>query len=341
MIKLVPSVILLIWMNAFYLPAVAEEPGNPLDAAQFELEEYLETSPNDVATLKSLGDLLILKARIDIWNATPKSDSLKSARIDIQKAQKCYQQLLNLHLKQLEAFPKFIDPGDREEFMARRRADERYMQAQLVHALALYWEAQTYDAQEQLRREALDRAATEFESIHQKYRSMVAGLYARIWQGKCYEEQDEIRIALGIYEELLEHEGSSPTIRNLHNNALRFRLICLNHKQREDYQLVIQEGEGWLSESEAAAETTTGLGIQWEVCRAHEKLGLDPSRPADVRKTHLIQAVNQARRISQFDGEFYASSSAMIERVSEALIDEYRTPPPVAMPQRMRQEPSD
>jgi len=340
MVKTLTTWLILIVILSLSSLAVAEEPGNPLDAAQFELEEYLETSPNDVATLKSLGDLLILKARIDIWNATPESDSLKTARKDIQKAQSCYQQLLELHRKQLEAFPKFIDRQDREAYMARRRADERYMQAQLVHALSLYWESQTYDAQEQLRRETLDKAATEFESIHQKYRSMVAGLYARIWQGKCYEEQGEIGIALGIHEELLEHEGSSPTIRNLHNNALRFRLICLNHKQREDYQLVIQEGEGWLNESEAAAETTTGLGIQWEVCRAHEKSGLDPSRPASFRKAHLIQAVNRASRINQFDGEFHASSSAMIERVSNVLINEHRTPPLVSMPHHIRQKPT-
>src|SRR5690606_27628082 len=106
-----------------------------------------------------------------------------------------------------------------------------------------YWEAQTFDKGTKERKDLLTTAAEEFEAIHSKYRSMIGGLFARMWQGKCFEEQDEIRIALGIYEEILGHEGKSTTMQNLKDKALRFRLICLNHEKRKDFQLTVLEGE--------------------------------------------------------------------------------------------------
>ena len=55
----------------------------------------------------------------------------------------------------------------------------------------------------------------EFEKIHTAYRSMIGGLLARLWQGKCLEEigqREGIDAALGIYRELLLHDGRSSSM---------------------------------------------------------------------------------------------------------------------------------
>ena len=103
------------------------------------------------------------------------------------------------------------------------------------------------------------QAADEFEKMHQKYRSQVGGLFARAWQGKCYEEQKDIQKALGIYNELLDHPGDTDVLSNLKTQTLYFKLICLNSKDRHDHQLVVDLADEWLKKHKSEATSQMGL----------------------------------------------------------------------------------
>ncbi len=138
--------------------------------------------------------------------------------------------------------------------------------------MLIYEEAQTYDRGSSDNKKLLTDAANAFEKIHARYRQQLAGLYARMWQAKCFEEQDDIVKALGCYNELLQHgDGKSgPALKRLQDTVRHFRLICLNHPQRKDYQVAIQEAQDWLKDNRGLASTKVGLGIQWEMVRAME-----------------------------------------------------------------------
>ncbi|MCA9079573.1 MAG: hypothetical protein KDA58_03395 [Planctomycetaceae bacterium] len=299
-----------------------------LDAAQAAFEDFVKASSNHPLAGRAntaRGRILLEKARVDIWDGEKPSNEgsrekfRDEARKGIQEARRIFQQAADQHQKAYEAFPTFIPDEEREKKDARDEAERLYMEAQLDLSQCTYWEAQTYDRGATERKDILTKAAFEFEEIHTKYRSMVAGLYARIWQGKCFEEQDEIRIALGLYEEILGHEGTSQTMRNLKDRALRFRMICLNHEQRKDYELVVNEGEAWVRDAKARARTEVGLGIQYEMCRALESLGTDRTRPEGERSNFLNRALTMARLINRYPGELKTPSSALIQRVMVLL----------------------
>lgn len=299
-----------------------------LDAAQAAFEEFVKAVPNHELAGRAnsaRGNILLEKARVEIWDGEkPSNEGNKQTYFDkargfIQQARRIFTQASDQHKKAWEKFPTYIPEDNKSERAARDAAEVQYMEAQLDLAQTKYWEAQTFDKKAKERKEILIQAAEEFEQIHTKYRSMVGGLFARMWQGKCWEEQDEIGIALGIYEELLGHEGRSNALRRLKDTALRFRLICLNHEKRKDYTLVVAEGEEWLNDSRARARTPVGLGIQWEVCRAHEELGLDRTLSDLLKKNHLNQALNGARAVNRYPGELKTPSSAMIQRIMVAL----------------------
>ena len=93
------------------------------------------------------------------------------------------------------------------------------MQAQLQKAVVDYEQGQTYPPGSKERTELLAKGLVQFEDIYKKYRTQLAGLTARMWQGKCYEEQGELGPAMGIYNELMEHADSptpaAPALRRL------------------------------------------------------------------------------------------------------------------------------
>lgn len=299
-----------------------------LDASQAAFEQFVKATPNHPLAGRantSRGRILLEQARVEIWDGDKPSNEgnrdlfRQNARDMIKRARLIFQQAADQHEKAVAKFGAFIPAEEKVLQEQRAGAEALYIEAQLDLAQCTYWEAQTYARGTKERNETLTKAALEFEEIHTKYRSMIGGLYARVWQGKCFEEQDEIRIALGIYEEILGHPGKSGAIQALKDRALRFRLICLNHEKRKDNKLTILEGEDWLREAKARSRTEIGLGIQWEVCQAQESLGTDRTVPETQRTQYLNQALNRARTIARYPGELKTPATSMVQRLMVAL----------------------
>lgn len=310
-----------------------ETRNDKLNVAEVELNKFISGNadhPKFGQASTQLGTIQMERARGLIWesrspaNESKKAEFQEQARADLVKAKDTFQKAHDRYETEYKSYPVFIPPDEKELLAKRKAAETAYMQAQLYLAQARYEEGQTYDIGSPERSEILTDASKQFEKIHEKYRSIVAGLFARMWQGKCFEEQNEIGKALGIYNELLGHGegGASPTLRSLQDRVLRFRLICLNHDEKRDYQLVVQEGEGWLKSSRVKASTRTGLGIRWELAKAYESLSnepdLDPARATALRNS----ALNHASEIAKFPGEFADISNLMVQRLNLALTGE-------------------
>ena len=305
-----------------------DEQRKQLDRAQASFERFVTEAPQHPLAGQAnteRGRILMEKARVEIWDADDPANEgnrdafRKRARDYVQKARQIFQAAHDQHKATWEKFPVYIPEDEKQLRADRAQAEALYMQAQLDLAQCGYWEAQTYDRGSDKWRELLTQASLSFEEIHTKYRSQIAGLYARLWQGKCFEEMGEIRMALGIYNELLEHDPNTPSMRSLQDETRRFRLICLNHEKRKDFHLVVQEATEWLNQARSRARTTVGQGIKWELARALEQLGGDRSVNEAQRKNFLAQALNHARAINRYPGELKAPSGALIQRLMVAL----------------------
>ena len=189
--------------------------------------------------------------------------------------------------------------------------------ASLNLGMCTYEEAQTYDASSNDFKMLLNKAAEEFEKMHQKYRSQVGGLYARAWQGKCYEEQKDYQKALGLYNELLSNPGEDESLSALKTQTLYFRLICL--KERRDNQLVVDEAEAWLKKHQNESRTMLGLGIQWQQALAYEAIGDDRTQIKADQDRNLRQARNISTQIQKFSGEYRDAAAAMTQRLTVKL----------------------
>ena len=301
-----------------------------LDQARVYLEQFLKASPNHPqAGLANaeLAKVIVEKGKVEVIqsrspaNVAQKAEHQKKARAFFADARKVYKAAHDRYKEAYEKFGSHVSKEQKAKHDAWNAAFSDYVQAQLNLVVLTYEEAQTWDKGTPENRKLLSEAASGFEQIHARYRQMIAGLYARMWQGKCFEEQDDITKALGVYNELLEHGGEKPdrVLKNMQDRVRHFKLVCLNREQRKDYQVVIQEAQDWIKENRSLLSTRTGLGIQWELVRAQELLAKKEETGEAEKNRLLQQALTTARAINRFPGEFRDVSSAMIERLKVDL----------------------
>jgi len=225
-----------------------------------------------------LGELLFNRSESLIWktleqeSAEARAPLQAEARGLIDQARGIFQTAHDQYRAQYEKFPKFIDESKDEELLLQRQeAENRYLRALLNLARCTYERGQTFDRGSEERKQTLMQAAKEFEDIHTSRRTNSVGLYARLMEGKCFQEQDDIGRALGIYNEILGHPSDKPFMQSLRGTAKHFRLICLNDPQRSDHDVVIQEALQWAQANRQLTTTSYGLGILWEQAIAEEK----------------------------------------------------------------------
>lgn len=301
------------------------------DEATAALAEFTKKAPQDHPLQPEAntqqGRVWLSRAQVEIWEASAPANEgaedpfQKRAREYIEKARKIFQLARDQNEKKLKSFPTFIPAEEKELREQRKQAEQRFIQALLDLARCTYERAQTFDEGSELRTKTLNEAADEFREIHERYRTYFSGLYARLYQGKCFEEQGDIRKALGLYNEVLEHPGSrdNAALNRLQDIARRFRLICLNHPDRKDYQLVVDEATNWRRENDSRVRTENGLGITYELARGYENLADERTTEPSVKDNSLKQALSLARQINRYPGELKGLSASMIQRLMVKL----------------------
>ena len=307
-----------------------------LDQALAFLEQFVKDSPNHskVADANSeRAQILIGKARVEILQSkAPANQGAKGAyqeraRALVAQARQVFDAAFKQHEASWKGFGTYINrDAEPQKYEARAQAEVSMIRAQLDLALCTYEEAQTYDAGSDNFKKLLGDAANQFEAMHQRYRSQVAGLYARLWQGKCYEETGDLQKALGIYNELLAHPGTDGAISRLKDQTLQFKLISLNTDARKDYQLVVDLGQEWLNSNKAEARTRTGLGIRWEVARAYEMLGDQRNLPKSDAERFWRASRDAASQVNRFPGEYKDVSLALMQRLDVKIGGKEREP---------------
>ena len=164
----------------------------------------------------------------------------------------------------LAAYPKFIQPDDPRK-LEREDLRNTVMQAELQKTIVDYYEAQTYPQKSKERSELLDKAVVDFEATYKKYRLQMAGLTARMWQGKCFEEQGKLGEASGIYKELIDHPGGDANLRMLQKQVEYFQIIVMG--KRKGYALAADESANWLNLFPKDRRSYEALGVQFELAK--------------------------------------------------------------------------
>ncbi|MGQ0637440.1 MAG: hypothetical protein ACT4QC_22775 [Planctomycetaceae bacterium] len=310
----------------------ADEQTRQFDKARATLEQFLKASPNHRRAAEAnveLAEVYIGKGRAAVQqaraqaNAGRKGELQKQARDFFAEARKVLQPAHDRYKAEYEKHDKHIPQTDKDRYEAREQAYLNYIQLQLRLAELLFDESQAFDKGSKEQRGLLTDAADAFEQIHIRHRSQRAGLLARMWQGRSFQERDDVSTALGIYNELLEHGGDKPVaaLKSLQDRVLGHKLACLNHDKRnhQDHQIVIQLANEWMKENRPLLASRDGLAIQWELARALEAAGKRDGIGDSEKNRLLQQALDVARSVNRFAGEYKDPSTGMVQRLLAAL----------------------
>ncbi len=194
-----------------------------------------------------------------------------------------------------------------------------------------FLQAQTYDAGSDQQKELLEQAVKQFEEIYTEHRRIPGGQHARLFQARCYQELGKISQALGLYDEMLSHPGNDPALMRMQDEALLYRLMCLNHEQRKDYQLVVTEANQWIqeftkSERNGQRGSSVHMGILWEKVNALEGLAMAEGTQESQKNALLRQALEDLRYLKSRSPEFRERASQKVGIIEAKLNIEGQAP---------------
>jgi len=268
-----------------------------LNNAQESLRKFVAENPEHLLAMAAQsqtgnvtmerGHMLVERAK---KQADKKDELLAQAKTQFEQAIKVFADLREDLKKRLGAIPQVLNEKDKAharliEQRDRWRTD--YLQAQLLAAAAHEELADAVKPGSKEHTDALNTAAKDFGDVYDKYRTRIAGLYARIYQARCLiklqgvKDNKNLQDAITYLGEVLATPDSAPEIRDLKMKAY------------------LQATEAWQKAGQHAESVLKGGA--W----------IEDARPNEQRDPDLQQIrVNVAEAILKYAEELKAKDPA-------------------------------
>lgn len=155
-----------------------------------------------------------------------------------------------------------LDSGDVKRLEQRDQARRELLEARLSRAITVFEIAMTHPSASTPRNEGLADAERQFGELHEKYGTLLAGLYARMWQGRCQQHLGNIDEAMAIFDALLAQDDTSKPMIDLKRKVLGSVLEGCLLAEPKRIDEAITRYEQWQSTAadvEAADEDTLAI----------------------------------------------------------------------------------
>jgi hypothetical protein len=302
-----------------------------LDGARDRFKEFLDKNPQHAMAGEArlqLGQVLVERGKTALelskkpGDAARKKELLHQARKHFDEAISTFATAAKEYEAKWKAFPTFTDKTEQKEREAKAQALSDFISAQLHHGEAIYESAQAYDAGSKERTDTLKKAADYYHELYSKFRTRLAGLFAGMLEGRCYQDLGDLKRALGLYEELLAQPNEPDAFRLLRSKVLRLAVEAWTHKDQAKYEEVIKRGEEWLKAARPNEEDAPeGLAISYFTAlaghllieRDKDKTDLPPEAQNLVKRMKL-QVPVYAKTAAERSGEFQDKARELLSK---------------------------
>lgn len=223
-----------------------------------------------------LGNANIEIAKDKLQSASPEDPPARfEAQQEFEKAVAAFRTASEIYGQAVEGKDKPQDPDKAKDF-DRLMLD--YMQAKLLHARALYEAGAAYPAENPLRQKQLRESIKELQSIYQKWRDRMAGLYALVQMAQAHQKLGEHDQALEKLSPILTAPRNIPALRTLRGQALAVAMG--SWLKRSEFAKVVDQGEPWLEKiPEPERARSENLDIREAVITALQALAKQAKTP--------------------------------------------------------------
>jgi hypothetical protein len=310
-----------------------------LDEARNALQRFVGQHPDHalVASANSqLGNLIVERARIKVEQANrsgaDKAALLAEAKTIYEDAYKVFAKSQNDLKEKLAQMQSGISPNDKEAVELRDQLRADYLQAQLLAAAIREEAADTVPKGSQEYNAMLTDAAGLYGEIYEKYRQRLAGLYARMYQGRCNQRMGKYKDALSYFGELLEQPDEPDAFRVLKTKTLALAVPCWFGSEPPLYAEVVKRLDPWIDDVRPnEAKTAEWLELRLALARAQwaaaeeakKKKASDPEAKRLER-----EARSNAQFVSRVTGDWQSEARALLAAWGGPSIDEGDKPEP-------------
>jgi hypothetical protein len=211
----------------------------------------------------------------------------------------------------------FVDPKDSRKVEERDQLRRDLLQTRLSRAWLTYEAAHATRAASPERIAALTEAGRKYGQLYEKYGGVLAGLYARLGQGRCEKELGHPAKAYAIFEELMAWPDEPEAFRAMKGKAaieaLQTALLPGAGKQKEALALV----DAW---EKAAAENNFHLPAEDETAIHYYTAELALAYARILKPEDAVQAAQRAAQLQTARQCFTLAAKAAGEYQQRARI---------------------
>ena len=197
-----------------------------LEEAARALQSFVGNMPDHplvTSANSQLGNLKVERARIKV-----EQSKLPNAKKEplLAEAAEVYDEAYNVFVQAkaelLERLNRLrnVPPNDKKNIELRDILRTDYLQAQLLAAAVKEETADTKKLGSPEYKALVTAAAEQYGEVYDKYRTRLAGLYARMYQGRCSQKLGNHKDALSYFGELLEQPDDAEEFRTLKTKTL-------------------------------------------------------------------------------------------------------------------------
>jgi hypothetical protein len=313
-----------------------------LDDAQAALEQFLQQRPQHPLAMSAksqLGNLLQKRATMLVDQARSPGGQAKQTQL-LAEARKMYDDAYKVFVQasedlkvKLQQRKKVYDPKtEKAEIEARDQERRDYLQAQLLAAAIKEEMAETTKEGSDEYNNLLTEAATAYGEIYETYRTRLAGLYARMYQGRCNQKTKKLVDALSFYAELLEQPDSPDAFRNLKTKTLLLAMQCWMDESQKKYAEAVQQGASWVAKIRPIENADPEwLQLRLLTAQAYKLYGeeLKKTKPKDpLVQRSVTEARQLANAVVKIPGDLQEEARKLLAQLRGGEVTEEEKPEP-------------
>lgn len=275
-----------------------------LDEAQANLSDFLKsippTNPLSSSAQKQIGNLLVERARIVAERGRKKSDKAEMAKaLELYKeAAKSFDTTQATIATEIKKIPPKVDDKDVELKERQEQLRIDYLQTLLLGAAIKEEMADAIPKESKEYKDTLTAAAKEYGEIYDKYRTRLAGLYARMYQGRCFQKIGNDKEALSYFTELLEEPEAADEVRTLKTKTLLLAVKSWASPTEKKYAEAIAKGAAWIEKVRPnESKESDWLELRLNVAKAM-KAYADEKKATDAKLAN--GNIAEARKLATF-----------------------------------------
>jgi hypothetical protein len=302
-----------------------------LDGARDKFKDFADRNsahPQAPGAVTQLGAVLVERGRAKLEqglapaNSANKKKLLEEARKYFTDSEKVFEEAEKKFDERLKQYPKFMAPND-PRVAERERAKGDLIQAHMFHAYGMYEKSRTFDSNDKAESKqwetALRAAAEKYGAIYKDYRTLIAGLAARLKEGQCYQELKDTKRALGLFADLLGQPDELKALRPYKASAMYLSLQCWTADTEKMYELAYRQGDEFIKGSSAdELQQSEWLAVRYYTALAHRmRIAQLPEKAQGDEANEKAKCLDSARQnaeiVASTQGEYQDSARSLLK----------------------------